>query len=245
MRELCGSRTDACSGISPGPLCPRNLQGGRTIQAHWSIKWNDDVGKLNVIWFPRHNNNNNNKYTIPTNWHRLVTYSGCVFVESQGVGGQLLSATGETIKEPLPADLTLTSWFSEEEQERFRFPRVTLMNVAWRQNDTHTAERHTVLIPQVFDEATWRILFIHEKALHQPAEGTAAMYYNTIWSNITQGKWFEKCWETMTDQHLLRFAYCAVSQTDNLHLLLCVVLLLVQFGDAANVTSHFFLYVCV
>lgn len=144
MRELCGSRTDACSGISPGPLCPRNLQGGRTIQAHWSIKWNDDVGKLNVIWFPRHNNNNNNKSTIPTNWHRLVTYSGCVFVESQGVGGQLLSATGETIKEPLPADLTLTSWLSEEEHERFRFPRVTLMNVAWRQNDTHTAERHTV-----------------------------------------------------------------------------------------------------
>lgn len=48
----------------------------------------------------------------------------------------------------------------------------------------------------------------------------------------------------MKDQHLLRFAYCAVSQTDNLHLLLCVVLLLVQFGDAANVTSHFF-YVCV
>lgn len=136
MRELCGSRTDACSGISPGPLCPRNLQGGRTIQAHWSFKWNDDVGKLNVIWLPRHNNNN--KSTIPTNWHRLVTYSGCVFVESQGVGGHLLSATGETIKEPLPADLTLTSWFSEEEQERFRFPRVTLMNVAWRQNDTHT-----------------------------------------------------------------------------------------------------------
>lgn len=48
----------------------------------------------------------------------------------------------------------------------------------------------------------------------------------------------------MKDQHLLRFAYCAVSQTDNLHLLLCVVLLLVQFGDAANVTSHFF-FLCV
>lgn len=135
MRELCGSRTDACSGISPGPLCPRNLQGGRTIHAHWSIKWNDDVGKLNVICFPSHNNN---KSTIPTNWHRLVTYSGCVFVESQGVGGQLLSATGETIKEHLPADLTLTSWFSEEEQERFRFPRVTWMNVAWRRNDWDT-----------------------------------------------------------------------------------------------------------
>lgn len=41
------------------------------------------------------------------------------------------------------------------------------------------------------------------------------------------------------EQHVLGFANCAVSQTDNLHLLVRVVLLLVQFWDAANVASHF------
>lgn len=41
----------------------------------------------------------------------------------------------------------------------------------------------------------------------------------------------------------LRFTNCAVSQTDDLDFLVCIILLLVHFRDAISVTSHFSLSV--
>lgn len=100
-----------------------------------------------------------------------------------------------------------------------------------------------------------RILFVHEEPLHQPMGETQngpCEYNRNVLLNSTTDNLLEKNKRHHETQQLeetfacyssysLRFTNCAVSQTDDLDFLVCIILLLVHFRDAISVTSHFFL----
>lgn len=111
------------------------------------------------------------------------------------------------------------------------------MTVARRRDDLTHSVRSLMTQPEGYYSSMRK----RSISLQEGGHGSSVLQHSLVEHNAG-GKRFDKRQQTTEDQHLLRFAHCAVAQTDNLHLLLCVVLLLVQFGDAANVTSHYIFF---
>lgn len=81
MHVLCGSMKDACFETSPDQQCPRNLWIKIIKKEFGNLSFADYYFKLvsNILCC-------HSKCMVLTNCYGLVSYSGCVFIESQGIG---------------------------------------------------------------------------------------------------------------------------------------------------------------